>query len=76
MGLCMFRSIMTATYMAISTWLPICDSVYSWPLYSAAPLENQATSSSIMNQYIHLSHLILILACLFTHRQSVLYMGH
>ena len=43
-----------ATPRVISGWLPTCDSAQSWPLYSAAPLGNQAAST--MTSIIFISH--------------------
>ena len=42
--LCKLLFYVLETSRFISGWVLACDSVHSWPLYSAAPLENKAVS--------------------------------
>ena len=45
MYVCLFVALRPATAKVISGQVPTCNSVHLWQLYSAAPLENQATST-------------------------------
>ena len=46
MVVCLLWLYVLAMSKVISGWVPTCDSWHSWRLYSAAPLGNQAASTS------------------------------
>ena len=51
---CLLEFDVLTTSKVISGWVPTCDSVHSWRLYSAAPLGSQAASN--MTRYLTQLH--------------------